>query len=375
VPLNPRLYQLLDYNVPGGVVRIANEGQVRKEFTFFDLRTGENRAIRQYSGEEYQVICPYCSDTSGHLYISHQYGKWNEETGVTNLHLANCFRDNCLEDAANRHHLSIMIFGGLAHDHRTRGRGLPTAPVVAEEEGPIQPAELPRPFTPLTKLPRSHGAWYYLYARGFDIVELVERWGVGYCTIHSPERLAAGRIVIPITMGGVCVGWQARFIGDPPKRVAKYYFNSGCPKRRLLYNLDLASQQDCVVVVEGLTDVFAVGPCGVALFGKKASPQQEDLLVRFWGAKPILILLDSNDPTAQAEAVKLEQRLRPRVRGGLLRVQLPPGLDPGGCPRDALWEFLRAEAAAHDIEIKATNMTEGGSAGPTGLADGARPPG
>jgi hypothetical protein len=354
VVLNPRLYHLLDNNIPGGVVRIANEGQVHRQNTYYDFQTERFRSARVCSGEEYQLRCFFCDDRSAHLSVSHLYGVPDKDTD--NLHLVHCYRRDCLGNPDNRHQCSIRVFGGLAHDHRTRGQHLPAPAEVEGPEGLIEPVELPQPFKPIVELPPTHSARHYLWARGFDVRELWETWGVGYAPIFCTDRKAAGRIIIPVRLGGVCVGWQARYIGHVPKGscVRKYLNPHGFPKRRLLYNYDLASRAPFVVVCEGVTDVYAVGPCGVALFGKSASPQQEDLLVRHWGDKVILLLLDNDDNDAQVKAAQLEQRLRPRMRGGLLRVQLPSNLDPGICPRGNLWEFLRATAAASGIELKET---------------------
>jgi hypothetical protein len=354
VVLNQRLYQLLDRNIPGGVVKIANEGQVRRQTTIFDFRTEQLRSDRVCSGEEYQLHCPFCGDRGAHLSVSHLYGVPDKDTDSPNLHLAHCYRRGCLDNPNNRHQFSIWVYGGLAYDHRTRGQHLPAPAEVEEHEGPIEPVELPQPFTPIVELPSTHSARQYLWARGYDIRELWETWGVGYAPIFCTDRKAAGRIVIPVRLGGVCVGWQARYAGYVAKgsKVRKYLNSSRFPKRKLLYNCDLASREPFVVVCEGVTDVYAVGRAGVALFGKSASPEQEDLLVRYWGDKVILLLLDNDDPDAQAKAAQLEQRLRPRVRGGLLRVQLPGNSDPGDYPRENLRDFLRATAAANGIELK-----------------------
>jgi DNA primase len=110
-------------------------------------------------------------------------------------------------------------------------------------------------------------------------------------------------------------------------------------KGQLLYNYDQALRQPLVVVVEGVTDVWKVGPAGVALFGKSASPEQARLLAAGWHGKPEVVLLDA-DATEEAEKVRRQVAgLHPEQ---VVVVTLPAGMDPGSCPRDELWGVVRA---------------------------------
>jgi DNA primase len=103
-------------------------------------------------------------------------------------------------------------------------------------------------------------------------------------------------------------------------------------------------------VVEGVTDVWRVGPPAVALFGKSASPEQARLLAAGWYGKPVVILLDAD---AAEEAEKLRRQVAALHPGPVVVVALPEGLDPGSCPRDALWELVRAEAARQGANLPA----------------------
>jgi hypothetical protein len=91
----------------------------------------------------------------------------------------------------------------------------------------------------------------------------------------------------------------------------------------------------------------------LALFGKTPSRQQLLRLADGWMGKPAVVLLDAD---AQADAEDLAASLRPFFRERLVRVTLPEGMDPGSCPRDELWQFLRAEAARQGANLPAANL-------------------
>jgi hypothetical protein len=106
-----------------------------------------------------------------------------------------------------------------------------------------------------------------------------------------------------------------------------------------------------VVVCEGVSDVWAVGPAGVALLGMTASREQMRLLAAGWAGKPAVVLLDQD---AAADAHLLFDRLRPFFGAKLVLAILPEGLDPGDCPRPGLWGFLRCQAAAQGVALPET---------------------
>ena len=66
----------------------------------------------------------------------------------------------------------------------------------------------------------------------------------------------------------------------------------GMAKRQILFNYPAALQQPFVIVVEGITDVWATGPWAVARLGKSPSHQQCSLLLQNWQDKPIVLMLD-----------------------------------------------------------------------------------
>jgi DNA primase len=165
-----------------------------------------------------------------------------------------------------------------------------------------------------------------------------------------------GRIYVPIRMGGRLVGWQGRYAGELDWGATgkpKYYNAPGMRKGQLLYNYDQALRQPLVVVVEGVTDVWRVGPAGVALFGKSASPEQARLLAAGWHGKPVVVLLDAD---AADEAEKVRRQVAALHPEQVVVVTLPDGLDPGSCPRDELWKYLLDQAIRQGANLPAEQV-------------------
>ena len=98
-------------------------------------------------------------------------------------------------------------------------------------------------------------------------------------------------------------------------------------KSQLLYGLpEAAGLQDAVVVVEGPTDVWRLGPGAVALLGKDMSLRQQELVDRFLPGRPVVVFLDRD---AQDKAVELQRTLLGRGRVTVL-AGLPAGRDDVG---------------------------------------------
>ena len=131
-------------------------------------------------------------------------------------------------------------------------------------------------------------------------------------------------------------GWQARYIGDCPDDVPKYLSCKGLKKSQLLYGLPAAvGLQDAVVVVEGPTDMWRLGPGAVALFGKDMSLHQQELLDRFLPGRPVVVFLDRD---AQDKAAELQRTLLKRGRVTVL-AGLPDGRDDvGACTTEEAWQ-------------------------------------
>jgi len=164
----------------------------------------------------------------------------------------------------------------------------------------------------------------YLERRKFDPDQLIDKWGIKGT---GPAGDYKHRIIIPIYHKGVLVSYQGRDITG--KSGMKY---KACPQEKegrehkhCLYGLDQV-KGDSIVVVEGVMDVWRLGPGAVATFGVKFKQAQVRLLLAF---KRIFILYDSEaqDPQAGEQARKLANSLTDGKRQVEI-IELAEG-DPG----------------------------------------------
>lgn len=139
----------------------------------------------------------------------------------------------------------------------------------------------------------------YLRKRKFDAIELVSEWDLKATGPVGPFK---HRIIIPIYFKNQLVSFQGRDLTG--KSEMKY---KACPQERevldhkcCLYGYDKVRGSK-VVVVEGVADVWRLGPGSVATFGIKYTPEQVRLLSKF---KEAFIIFD-NDPKAIEQAESL----------------------------------------------------------------------
>jgi hypothetical protein len=322
MPLNPLLWQRL--SAAFGEVKISNEGQVYQQ---------ADDGTPLASGEQYRVCCPYCGDTKFHLYVAYTYG---QRRGRGVCRRACCFRRDCLAEPA-----WALDFQQRLDDPRLPLADAPLQPAASAASVPVTPTppQLPGWCVRLDALPDDHPACAYLASRQFDHKALARTYGVGYC-LQSLHAYCQGRLIIPIWQEGALAGYQARVL--PGQTGPKYYSAAGMPKSRLLYNLDQARQYATIVVVEGPTDAWRVGPMAVATFGASASRWQLDCLAQLSLRAQIIWLYDA-DAAGRRGTEKARQRWRAPV-GSLPVVwaQLPQG-DPGSWPTEALRDWLAAQ--------------------------------
>lgn len=164
-----------------------------------------------------------------------------------------------------------------------------------EESHPISFLHLPMGTAELQQIHKG-----YLESRQFDASLLTTLWKLKGCGPIGPFKF---RIITPIFFKDQLVSYQGRDITG--KSDLKY---KACKKaqevihhKHILYGLDYARGEN-VVVVEGVTDVWRLGPGAVATFGIKFKPQQIKLLMKF---KRVFILYDK-DKEARRQARKME---------------------------------------------------------------------
>jgi hypothetical protein len=348
-PLNPELYTRLQRNV--STVVIANPGERFVSTVKLGIN-GRPKELVSQSGEYYRACCPFCKDTRHRLWINHRYGVIDEATRNKNTHLAICYNEDCLHHPARRRQLENMIFTGMNWAHRksvTVSRGV-------SQEDKVRVVEPPGMLIPVDQLDPESPAVAYLISRGYDPVELGQRFNVSYCEFADSRYPASeGRIVAALMMDDQLVGWQCRYVGDidwKSSGVSKYYTRPGMPKRLMLYNYDQAKAFPLVVLTEGVTDVWAVGPQAVALLGKKLHPSQERLLWQTWGHGTLVIMLDAD---AHEEITSLVNRLAPKFSGGVVPVYLE-GADPGDLDREFIWDIITTKLKQSGYKMVRTDV-------------------
>lgn len=221
--------------------------------------------------------CPYCSRDWGHYRMG-----YNERGRYVN-----CW-------ACGRHDLAQSL--SLAS-----GRPLPEIRKLLKEanftytkQDEVQPGglKLPEDLTPLNKLP-AHIK--YLKERGFDWEDLVTKWeikGIGLAAEY------AWRIFIPIHNNGRMVSWTTRSISDDHK---DRYISAGKNQesvfhKSLLYGADYC--RHTVILCEGPTDVWAIGPGAVCSFGTSYSRAQLEKISHY----PRRVICFDSERAAQKRA-------------------------------------------------------------------------
>lgn len=125
---------------------------------------------------------------------------------------------------------------------------------------------LPYGLGPLKKVHKD-----YLLSRDFEVSEIVRLWSVGGI---GPAPSLAWRLWIPIVLHGQVVSWTTRRLGeghanDQGRTPLRYA--SASAKQEYMYHKHLLYGEDycehCVLICEGPTDVWRIGPGAVCTFG------------------------------------------------------------------------------------------------------------
>jgi hypothetical protein len=316
-----------------GVVKIANQGmslQIRDRLIGYRVVTEVLSP-----GEYYRVNCPFCGDRKQRLWVNHRFAEYRW--------LAVCYNETrCLEGifgSENRKELYNIIFNGQRQVVLQVTQGSEIDPSKPLEERP-----LPGVIKLFSELPPDHPSVTYLQSRGYDTVELEEKFGVGYCesVFDRTYYPLTNRIFIPIAFKGKLVGWQGRYIGDPVWKecnVQKYFNLRGMSKKDMLYNYDTAKNADVCVVVEGAADVWRVGPSAVALLGSDMSDNQKKFIQEAFADRPVAIFLDAD---AADKSVALAAALYPYLGRRVFPV-ISTSKDPGSMTRAECWSLINQE--------------------------------
>lgn len=173
----------------------------------------------------------------------------------------------------------------------------------------------------------------YLEQRGFDVDEIEAVWKIKGLGIAPRLRW---RIYIPIFEAGRQVSWTTRAIGD---KVEQRYVSASADEesvnhKEVVYGLDYCTQS--VVVVEGPTDAWAVGPGAGALFGTAFSTAQVRKLARI----PYRFVCFDSSTDAQRNALQLVHQLS--CLPGVTHNVILDAKDPGSAPPREIEALRRA---------------------------------
>ena len=176
--------------------------------------------------------------------------------------------------------------------------GLKTA--LPSRQKPRQKVLAPPPGTgPLQAAHRN-----YLQSRHFDPDQLIEQWGLR-ATAHTGDKWG-WRVIAPIQENNRTVAFQGRAIG--PHNPQRYHTTPDAQwltdPHAALYGIDQADGNS-VIVVEGVTGVWRLGPGTVATLGIGWHKQQANRLRKY---KKRWIVFDP-EPLAQKRALGLANHL------------------------------------------------------------------
>jgi hypothetical protein len=196
----------------------------------------------------------------------------------------------------------------------------------------------------LASLPPNHPALAYLESREFDPAVYGSVLGLSFCSSDDGDlRLAKDRLIIPVVFGGVPVGWQARAItGFTRIQKPKYWTSPGCSKSWFVYNYDWASTFSGVVIAEGPTDVWRIGPAGVAILGRRLSKWQVNLIGSTWGDKAGPVIL-YGDPGFEDDWSKNLRDVQKELNDPNRAILIISDKDPGDSTFEAIWERIKYE--------------------------------
>ena len=231
-----------------------------------------------------QMVCPFCSGNPGyHL-------GFNEQSGVF----------NCWRCGVHSTKEVLIHFHGKANWYPIFLEYSDSRPYPSKNRNITKTRkkeiDTPASFHPVSTRDR---ACHYLTKRGFDCQKLEEEWGLMASGVVGSYSF---RVIAPIYYHGKIVSYQGRdYTGrQSEKYKACSMEDEAVHHKHILYGLDKAVG-DTAVIVEGITDVWRLGPGAVATFGIKYTHWQIKELKRF---RRICIFFD-NDPQAVYQANKM----------------------------------------------------------------------
>lgn len=247
------------------------------------------------------VLCvlPGCDDGSNHLGInleSKNHSCWKCGGSGNIIELLQEYEDCTIEHAQD----VLTMF-------RADPRGTPTTDSFnfpsSIEIPPRQAGQGILPKDCQKKFPIPH--LKYLRSRGFQPKQLIKQYDLYACSYTHPTY--PNKIIAPITIDGKLVSYVAADILRKFESRVKYRLcpdgKAAMPGDRIIYNYD--SLGSVALVVEGVTDVWTIGPGCVGTLRTKFTDSQIELLDK----KQLDEFFVLFDPDAQEQGEKLARQL------------------------------------------------------------------
>lgn len=374
--LNKTLYQQLCDRFGRGNVGLHKPGQrgafVRGEMLNADgqkeyrLTRLDNSRYSTDSGEEYNISCPFCAENrpgkTGRLYINHMWGTRDPYNGSRILRYMHCYNEECQQNYDNRMKLAEMVLEG--------GESI----VVYRED--YEPPEAKKAVMPrgtlslryLAENDPSHPAVVWCIRRGYDPIELSNKYNVVYCDDETSTYSPTDRLVVPyyevVDGEPQLAGWTARRLQEPTEGMSAEekealgpkWRHSANPTGHIVYGLAAAAKKSTIVVVEGPGDKWIVGDQGVAVLGKKLPQAKLRRIIQAMkphgdNAKIVIAFDPSQDQKARlrkerhhiTSAVMLCKQL---TKVPVYDLWLPRWTDPGGLSRSYIWTLINQRLEA-----------------------------
>ncbi len=349
------------YKQPLPEVKNENQPIVWKDMIQFD-KTGTPYKSKQVidSGEEYVLNCPFCGDTRHRFYINHMWGTKDDSSGSLNLWLMHCYNENCEENIENQHNLLYMLYGPSYRALRIEDICKDYSKLNTNSNCDyLHTIQLPENCTRLDQLPMDHLAVSYMTSRGYDVYELASRYNFMYCN-YSTQPFVSKRIIMPVYCNNICVGWQARLIGNIDKTanngtyIPKYYTSKGFKTSQWAFNLDNASKYKTIVITEGILDAINTGDFAIGVFGKSVSEivKTKVIAAARKNRGSVVIMLDPTLASVGQEH-QIERAARQFSGCGvpISKVYLPEGTDPGSFPREEIKKIITQQSKNQFVDI------------------------
>jgi hypothetical protein len=308
----------------------------------FAERHGGHKESASHRSHEYLLLCPCGSDRlrwnakkGTWICWGHPPELWETRSGDT-LKLI-----QVLEHMDEEASIEFVIGGYDGGDAKIETLNSKLLEVRANQVRRLPPIPWPRGVDVLTAPCAPHQrAWDYLTKRGVT-PEQVAQYRIGY----GRQGRLSNYIFFPVYMDRALVFYQARATWDPPPgdgnarkywvKLTNYRKTLNLPSvgqsargEEVIFNYDMASVYETVVINEGPFDAVKVGPHAVAWLGKSGKvphPVKVERLKRMNANRFVIYFDRGREELAAAEALAKE------LTGwsDVYIVQPPEGYDPG----------------------------------------------